>query len=335
MTARGPVEPHELGRVLMHEHLHADNYDWDKGKLITEEKPILQERRELLMQEAVPYLKQCNDYGCSAFVDATPPPMRAWPTFYAEVSEAANMHIILCTGCYCELTVGEYWAKTPTDRIWPFVVDAPVEEIAEYFTREIVDGIHGTNVRTGAIKLGVWKSKMTDLERKCHIAGARAQKATGVHITTHCWTLGAETDELRVLADEGVDLDRVVLGHTAEHLMDPECRKVCIEWMRRGANFLPTNLGIGENGGEKWRPLVEAIHEIFDAGLGEKISFGLDWAFVSESKPFAACTYLPPPPYAHMFTHTLPAFRKMGLTPEEENAIMLENPQRILPVRKP
>ena len=118
--------------------------------------------------------------------------------------------------------------------------------------------------------------------------------------------------------------------------MDGECRKVCMDWMRQGANFLPTNLGIRRDDpkGETWRPLVEAIHEVFDAGFGGHIAgFGLDWAFVSQSRPFGPCSFIAPPPWLHMFTHTLPAFRRMGLTAEEEEAIMLTNPQRIVPVR--
>ncbi len=103
--------------------------------------------------------------------------------------------------------------------------------------------------------------------------------------------------------------------------------------MRRGANFLPTNLGVPEDlDAPRFRPLVEAIHEVFEAGLGAHLVLGLDWAFVSESGRFAACTFVPPPPYLHMFTHTLPALRRLGLTAAEEDAMMLTNPQRILPV---
>jgi predicted metal-dependent phosphotriesterase family hydrolase len=107
-----------------------------------------------------------------------------------------------------------------------------------------------------------------------------------------------------------------------------------MDWMRRGANFLPTNLGIREDDGKRWQPLVDAIHEVFSAGLGEHLVLGLDWAFCSESRPFSACTFMPPPPFLHMFTHTLPAFRALGLTPQEEETMMLTNPQRIIPVRR-
>lgn len=330
ITVRGLVEPSALGRVMMHEHLHSDCYDWEKDELVTEEKPITQERRELLMKEAIPFLKKCNDYGCFAYLDTTPPPWRAWPTFYIEASEAANMHIILCTGFYREVEYGTYWVKKPEYSIWPFVTNSSVEELTEFCTKEVLEGIHGTEVRAGAIKLGSSQPEMTETERKAFLAGARAQKATGVHITTHCTQIGAETSQLRIFDDEGVDLNRVVIGHTARHLMDSDCRKVCIEWMKRGVTFLPTNLSIGENP-ERWRPLVEAIHEIFELGLGDKLVLGLDCAFASEREQFVYCI-IPPPPYLYMFKHTLPEFRKMGLTVEEEEAIMVKNPQRILPV---
>lgn len=333
ITVRGPVKPEALGKVMMHEHIHADIYDWERKELITEEKPITAERRDYLMKEAVPYLKQCNDYGCFAYVETTPVPWRAWPTFYVEASQAANMHIILCTGYYREVEMGKYWVRKPEDQIWPFVREATVEELAEFCIREILEGVHGTGVHAGAIKLGTSQPEMTDAEKKTFHAGARAQKATGVFITTHCTRIGAESSQLAILEEEGLDLTRVVIGHTASHLMDPDCRKVCINWMKRGANFLPTNLRMdGEEGPERWRPLVEAVHEVFDAGLGDKIVLGLDCAFCSEGGEFQYCV-MPPPPFLYMFTHTLPAFRRMGLTEDEEKMILLKNPQRILPVR--
>ena len=207
--------------------------------------------------------------------------------------------------------------------------------------------MHGTGVRAGAIKLGGRNPELSAAEQKAFRAGARAQRATGVHITTHCTKYGGESSQLELLDAEGVDLARCVIGHTHEHLIDPEVRQTCLAWMRRGANFLPTNLGIDRQrspsepppsvarggGAEEWRPLVEAIHQVFDAGLGGQLCFGLDFSFVSESAPFGPCSFLPPPPYIHLFSHTLPALRAVGLTPAEEDAILRANPQRIIPVQ--
>jgi len=189
-------------------------------------------------------------------------------------------------------------------------------------------------VKAGAIKLGTSAARMGSQEIKAFKAGARAQLATGVHITTHCTQLGAESTQLALLESEGVDLNRVAIGHTGWHLMTPLLGS-CMQWMKAGAYFLPTNLFImdAEGKGENWRPLVEAIHRIFDAGLGTRLLFGLDSGFCSESRPFSFITFGPPPPWMHMFQKVLPAFRAMGLTTEEEDHILRLNPQRIIPVR--
>ncbi|MDD5678612.1 MAG: hypothetical protein PHW60_11600 [Kiritimatiellae bacterium] len=333
VTVRGPVEPSVLGQVMMHDHLHVDFYDWEKQQLITEEKPCSAERRRYLLDDAVPLLKECCNYGMGAFVDPTFPPTRAWPDVYREVSERSGVHIILCTGLYREIESGTYFVKTPNNAVWPYVRKATVEELAEMCVREITKGIHDTDIHAGAIKLGSSAPQMTELEIKSFQAGARAQKATGVHITTHCTKIGSETSQLKLLDQEGVDLRRVVIGHTAGHLMNAECRKACLDWMKRGANFLPTNMGIGKDGGTGWQSLVDAIHAVFDAGQGDKLCLGLDSGYCSESCPFTRVKFLPEPPFLHMFTHTLPAFRKMGLTPNEEDMIMRQNPQRIIPVQ--
>jgi len=331
ITACGPIEPGALGRVLMHEHLHFDPYDWLRGELVTEERPISEGRRAYLMEEAAPFLRACAERGCCGFLEGSPPPMRAWPTFYQEVTRASGVHIVLCTGFYREVEAGTYWVHRPEDSIWPFVRESSVEALADFCIREVLEGIGGTDVRTGAIKLAASGAVLTAAEQKAFRAGARAQKATGVHITTHCTAFGAETTQLRLLDEEGVDLRRVAVGHTAWHLMDPAMRRTCMGWMRRGASFLPTSMGIRDP--EEWRPLVEAIHEIFEAGLGERIAgFGLDWAFGSESTVFGPCRQCPLP-FLHLLTHTLPAFRELGMTKREEEAIMSANPQRILPVR--
>ena len=239
LTVRGPVDPSKLGRVLMYEHLHCDIYDWEKMELATEEKPMTAQRREFMLKEAIPLLHKCADDGCHAFVEASPSPWRAWPTFYAEASKAANVDIILCTGFYREVEVGKYWVKTEEDAIWPFVRKASIDELADFCTREIQEGIHGTGVHAGAIKLASSQPKMTEAEEKTFVAGARAQRQTGVHITTHCTNFGVETNQLQLFLDEGVDLNRVAVGHTAWHLMDAKERQMCAlnGWNAARASF--------------------------------------------------------------------------------------------------
>lgn len=338
LTVTGPVEPEALGQVMMHEHLHCDLHDPDTDRSIVEEAPTPPEREKMLMEQAVPPLRGCVEHGCRAFVDCSFPPTRAWPDVYQRVSTAANMHIILCTGFYREIELGTYYVRTPEHQVWPWVRETAVEQLEEFCVREIVEGLHGTDVRAGAIKLGSSRPEMTPTEEKCFRAGARAQRQTGVHITTHCTFKVAAFSQLLLLDEEGVDLERVAIGHIGWALGEKAFRQACMPWMKRGATFLATNLGIGSDGGVGWRCLVEGIHDLFDAGVGDRLGFGLDWAFTSgqgqtRDGRFGPCTYVPPPPFLHMYTHTLPAFRKLGLTAEEEDWIMRRNPKRILAVK--
>ena len=333
LTVRGPVSPKVLGAVLMHEHLHSDCYDWGKKRVITQEKPPTPERRKYLLDNAVPLLKACHPYGMRAYCDVTMCGWRGWPTLYREVAERADVHIILATGFYREIEIGKYFVKKPSEAIWPPVRAWPEERLAELCAQEVIEGIHGTGIRAGCIKLGSSQAPMTAAEKKAFRAGARAQGTTGVHITTHCTVPGAETSQLSLLEDCGVDLRRVVVGHTGYLFMDARLRRTGLEWMKRGANFMPTNLGVKPWLGERWRPLIEGIHEVFQAGHGDKLVLGLDSGYCSESGPLEPVRFLPPHPWTHMFTNTLPAFRALGLTPEEEEAMMTANPRRILPVR--
>ncbi|OGV74818.1 MAG: hypothetical protein A2269_03955 [Lentisphaerae bacterium RIFOXYA12_FULL_60_10] len=350
ITVCGPVDPAKLGQVLMHEHLHSDMCEEDPSNyglppapkptkenpyplpFRTEEKPMSPARLQYLLDDAVPLLKQARtEHGMNAYCDVTMPPWRAWPDVYPKISKASGVQIIMATGFYREIEMGRYWAKTPDLQIWPFVRKSSVEELADFCVREILEGVHGTNVHAGCIKLGTSQPAMTPTERKTFQAGARAWKQTGVHITTHCTLLGADTSQLTILDMEGVDLRRVVIGHVGWHLSDPSYRKSILSWMDRGANFMPTNLDVRKP--ENWRLLIEAIHQVFDAGHGDKLLFGMDHGYCTETGLFERVQFMPQPPWMYMFKDVLPVFRSLGLTAAEEKTIMVDNPRRILPVQ--
>jgi phosphotriesterase-related protein len=100
-----------------------------------------------------------------------------------------------------------------------------IDEIADHFLRELRDGIEGTGIRPGIIKLA-WdlEYRMNEgrpgftprdgLERTAR-AAARAAKAAGVPISCH--TLATDelgTPLLELFQDEGLDLRAVTIGHS-------------------------------------------------------------------------------------------------------------------------
>jgi predicted metal-dependent phosphotriesterase family hydrolase len=323
ITVLGTVAPDQLGGVMMHDHLYSSVRDWVEG-------PTPPERVKLLMEYAVPNLRRLHEFGCHGLVDPTPIGFRAWPDTYVQVAQATGLHIVLATGFYREMEIGSYWVKDASQAIWPGVREKSVEELAELCIGEVNDGIHGSTVHAGIIKLGTSSKDLTPAERKAFLAGARAQRATGLSITTHCTAPGAHVSQLETLTEARVDAARIVIGHTARHVVD-ETASVR-QWMKRGAAFLPTNLRMDDNW-EFWADFVHTVRGLFQEGLGERLVLGLDWAFESEQGPFLPCTFMPPPPYRYMFTHTLPRFRKLGLEESAIEQMLVRNPARILPVQ--
>jgi len=340
MTVRGPIDPEKMGAVMMHEHLQCD---WSQK----EEIPFDMAKWPMLEKYAVPSLRSLNDYGCHAFVDATFPPNRAAPWVYQKVSEMADIHIILSTGYYREIEIGRYWAAAPEDQIWPFVREASVEELTDLCVREIEDGIHDTEVHAGILKMGTSSGDLTETETKAARAVAAAQKRTGVLINTHATGTTSFKGQFDLLTAEGVDPERMCFGHTMAAVTDawPGVR----ECMKAGATFAVTNLRM-DGPRKQCDAWGAAIMRAFDEGLGDRLCLGLDWAFQLGLLDFKAdpdwrarktgtglfvpCTFMPPPPFVYMFTHTVPRFKEMGVTDDMFHTMLVEVPKRIIPIRK-
>ena len=354
ITARGLVGPEVLGRVLMHEHLHSD---WRQMA----ESPTRAENLRVLEDEAVPDLCKLRDYECNAYVDHTFAPNRAEPWIYRRIAEMADLHIVCATGYYREIEVGKYWVKTEADAIWPFVRNQPVEVLEELCVREIeegklIAGWHGTweeiqkssegrsdaGLRAGFIKLGASGEKLTDVEEKAFIAGARAHRRTGVYVSTHCTDKFGHRAQADTLESNGVDPERVVICHTMSALVNdwPEVRAR----MKRGVTYLPTNLRI-DRPDEVIQQWVAVIKRVFDEGLGDRVGLSLDATIASgyhdgEGRTGAtdyafAPAVIPKPFLVYMFTHTLPRLRELGLEEGAIQQMLVDNPKRLLPVKRP
>jgi len=323
ITALGPIEPGETGAVLMHEHCYVDLN-------VAEEGPTPPERVELLRAYCAPFLNRLAGYGSYAICDPTPSPMRAEPWVYQELARLSGCHIILATGFYREAAADEARpcggdiAHRWLDRR---LLKGDVGLATEFMRAEFDEGIHGSAVRPGIIKLGSTLPEFTPGERTAFLAGARVQRATGLAITTHANGLGVAPAQLDLLESGGANPSRVILGHTARDIV--EAPDQARQLMQRGATLLPTNLRM-DSSPSFYRNLVVGINALFDAGLGDRLVLGLDWGFENENGPFMPCSFMPPPPYIYMFTHTLPRLRELGLREEAIETMLVRNPARLL-----
>ena len=98
-----------------------------------------------------------------------------------------------------------------------------VDELADLFAADVSNGIdandysgpvvHRTEHRAGVIKIAGSDGGPSDRDRRVFEAAAEAHRRTGVPILTHCENGTGALEQLRLLADQGVDLGHVALSH--------------------------------------------------------------------------------------------------------------------------
>src|SRR5262249_14357319 len=92
-----------------------------------------------------------------------------------------------------------------------------VDEVAALFVRDITQGIGAGGAKAAIIKCATDTAGVTPVIEKILRASARAQKATGVPISTHTWAAGRSGEaQQAIFAQEGVDLRRVIIGHSGD-----------------------------------------------------------------------------------------------------------------------
>jgi predicted metal-dependent phosphotriesterase family hydrolase len=192
MTALGPIAPGALGLTLHHEHVIAKPMD------VGSQDP------DLLLDSvdaAVAELEDAFFLGLRGIVDMTPADYGRDPGAILAVAQRVPVHVIVITGHHKHFHAA------------PWIGDKSVAEIAAQSIDEIVTGIGGTNVRAGVIKAGTSLNEITEVEDRVLRAAAQAQLATGAPISTHTDKGTMALEQLAILREEGIALDRVVIGH--------------------------------------------------------------------------------------------------------------------------
>jgi phosphotriesterase-related protein len=193
-TITGPVTASDLGLVLPHEHIFVDlrgpsALDYAQANV----KDVIR-----LMQ---PYLEAAWAAGVTAFVECTPPGVGRNLGILRRVAEITPIRIITPTGVYRE-------AFTPLA-----IRNLTAEALAQIWIQELTQGIEGTPVKAGFIKLAMSDNGPTEIEIRNLEAAALASKSTGAVIASHTANGGIVQVELRVLEKAGLDLGRFIWVH--------------------------------------------------------------------------------------------------------------------------
>ena len=308
-TVTGTTTAEQLGTTLMHEHLLIGWAGWELDCAAPKFE------RRAAFKNAVDRLKELKDLGLQSFVDPCPMDIGRDVNFMAEVAEASGVRIVCATGLYKEDLGNTAYFKQRS-----------VDEIAEVYSSEISKGIGNSGIKAGIIKCATGKGQVTKYEENCLRAAARAHLRTGAPITTHTedGTMGRE--QLDIFASEGVDLQRVIIGHSCgsadlgyhRDMLDRGC---FLGFDRIGLDFLHPDklrlaaliglLGVG------YQKQIVLSHDSVWCWLGRGLDLPPETAKLIENwKP------------THVFQNIVPALKRAGVSEEKIRAMLVENPRR-------
>jgi phosphotriesterase-related protein len=314
-TVRGPIDCGQLGKVLMHEHVFVlspefvDNYPEHDG---------FEEQVEV--PKAVDRLNELKAAGIDTIVDPTVIGLGRYIPRIERVNAEADINIVVATGLYTYNDVPHYFHFRG-----PGTLLDGEEPMVEMFVNDIMTGIAGTSVKAGILKCATDEPGVTPGVERVLRAVAKAHRATGVPITTHTHPAthrGLEQQE--IFESEGVDLSRVVIGHSG----DTTDLSYLEEVMARGSY-----LGMDRFGIDILLPFedrVATVAALCERGHADQIVLSHDAACYNDWLPNDQLpVMLPNWHFLHITRDVIPALKQRGVTDKQVDQMLVDNPRQI------
>lgn len=200
-TVTGKIPVEDMGKTLIHEHF-IFGYPGYSGDVTN--GPFNADEALSAGTKAANAVKK---YGIKTVVDPTPNECGRNPELLKQISEATGIQIVCSTGYYYEGEGATTYFKFRDS------LGTAEKDIYEMFMTEINEGIAGTDIKPGIIKLASSKDEITPYEKMFFDIAAEVHKETGIRIITHTQmgTMGPE--QARLLIELGVEPSKIIIGH--------------------------------------------------------------------------------------------------------------------------
>lgn len=303
VSVTGNISPDQLGTTLPHEHVLVD--------FIGAQKVSRQRyERDEVFSVVLPQLKRLRAAGCQTLVECTPAYLGRDPLLLKRLADASGVTILTNTG---------YYGARQGKFLPAHAFEETADQLAERWLDDCREGIEGSGIRPGLIKIGVDGGSLTNVNRKLVQAAARTHLRCGLTIAAHTGDGQAALEQMAILRDEGVDPSAWIWVHA----QNEQNGDLHLRAGRQGA-WVEFD-GVGPNSIERHLRLVETMrrHELLDRVL---ISHDAGWYSVGEPRggDFR--------PYDTLFTKFLPALRKAGFSNDDIERLTRTNPAKAFTV---
>ncbi len=304
MTVNGPVPASEAGTFLTHEHVLVDFAGADT---IAYEKWD----REKVIEKALPFLKLAQEYGCKTFVECTPSFIGKDPLLLKSLSERTGMNILTNTGFY----------GASNDKYIPsFVYDESVQQIASRWISEWNNGIDGSQVKPGFIKIGVAPGSLSDLHRKLITAAAITHLNTGMVIASHTGPGQPAFEQIEILKTEGVSPEAFIWVHAQTE------RDLAMHVKAARMGSWVSFDGLSDENVDRY---VELIKNMDENRVLNRVLLSHDAGWYDPQKEDGGKFR----GYDTLFEKLLPALQKEGFTHNQIQLLLVKNPAEAFAIK--
>jgi phosphotriesterase-related protein len=313
-TALGPIDAEKLGFTLSHEH----TMNFAMARYL----PFLFDMEDSL-RRARHLFSLARDGGVDSMIDLTTFDLGREVEFIRKVSEASGINVVVATGVWRDIP-RIFWMRDPD---W----------IARFMHHEIENGIDGTGIKPGVIKLAqdqehLENGRLMDRIERTVRAAARVCRDTGVPISTHHWApLELGRLQVEVFLEEKVPMHLVCIGHSADTTDD----RYLEDLLQTGCYLSMDRYPGGLNNMPDWKARNATVKRLVDRGWAGRIMLGHDYP----PPPTWAGQVPPqdPEPVRYTFVKNvaIPALLEDGVTEEQVRQMTVEVPKRFLTGQKP
>lgn len=283
---------------LSHEHILVDFIGADR--IDPEDWEV-----DTVLSTMLPYLKAVEASGVDYFVEITPNFLGRDMRLLEKIAQKVHFKILTNTGLY---------GAVNNKYLPAFAYTESAAELAARWIKEFEEGIEGTSIKPGLIKISVDNLPQLDsLDEKLVHAAALTHKQTGLTIASHTGAAQALWPQLAILKEQGVGTNAFIWVH-AQNEEDPA------QYLKAAEAGCWISLdGIGWS----WEQHLEKILFAKANNILDHILISHDAGWYDPQKAEQSVQ-----PYTNMFDKLYPALLERGFTEEEWEQIVSLNPSR-------
>jgi phosphotriesterase-related protein len=317
-TVRGAIDTTQLGVTLMHEHVFVLSAE------VMQNFPEPWGDEEKRVADAITRLNQLKARGVDSIVDLTVIGLGRYIPRIQRVAAQTQINIVAATGVYTYNDVPMYFHfQGPGTEL------GGPEMMVDMFVKDIEEGIAGTGVKAAILKCATDRPGVTPGVERVLRAVARAHLRTGVPISTHTHAATERgLEQQRIFQEEGVDLTRVVIGHSGDTTDIAYLEKLIANGSYIGMDRFGIDVLL------PFEDRVNTVAKMCELGYADRMVLSQDAACFNDWLPEAALpTVLPNWHYMHIHNDVIPALKQRGVTDRQIEMMLVDNPRKIFDAR--